>query len=139
MEIVLQRIDADRYRTHGRLTVDRDDVCVTLEDGPAKLGAEGKGCIPAGRYRLALTVSPRAQAGGLWTPWPEHRLPLLLDVPGFEGIRIHAGNRAEDTEGCILVGATRTVDAITDSRRTLIALRDLLQFPSYITIKDVEN
>lgn len=139
MELTLQRIDADRYRTHGRLLVERDDFCVTLEDGPAKLGAEGKGCIPAGRYRLGLTVSPRAQAGGLWTPWPDGMLPLVLDVPGFEGIRVHAGNRAEDTEGCILVGLGRTVDAITSSRAALIRFKEQVTFPSYITIKDVED
>lgn len=137
--MTLQRLDADRYRTHGRLLVERDDFCVTLEDGPAKLGGEGKGCIPAGRYRLDLTVSPRAQRGGLWTPWDDFMLPLVVNVPGFEGVRIHAGNRASDTEGCILVGRTRTVDAITDSRRALIALKELLQFPSTITIVDVEG
>jgi hypothetical protein len=139
MELILQRLDADKYRTHGRLLVGRDDVCVTLEDGPARLGAEGKGSIPAGRYEVRLTESPRVRAGGLWSPWPDHMLPLLVGVPGFEGIRIHAGNTAKDTEGCILVGATRTVDAITDSRRTLIKLRDELQFPCTITIKDVEG
>lgn len=139
MELTLQRLDADPYRTHGRLVVDRDDICVTLEDAPSKMAHEGKGCIPAGRYRLELTVSPRAQRGGLWTPWPDGMLPLVVGVPGFEGVRIHAGNRAEDTEGCILVGATRTVDAISDSRRTLVRLKNLLQFPSTITIKDVEG
>lgn len=53
-----------------------------------------KGCIPAGTYRLLLTRSPKF---GRW-------LPLLLQVPGFTGIRIHAGNTVADTRGCILPG-----------------------------------
>ena len=43
-------------------------------------------------------------------------LPILLGVPKFEGIRIHAGNCSEDTEGCILVGKNREVGKVLDSR-----------------------
>jgi hypothetical protein len=139
MELVLQRVDADPYRTHGRLLVDRDDFCYTLEDAPARLAREGKGCIPAGRYEVRLTQSPRASRGGLWTPWPDGILPLVVDVPGFEGIRFHAGNTADHTEGCILVGLGRTTDAITQSRPALIKLRDELTMPAWITIIDVEG
>jgi Family of unknown function (DUF5675) len=72
----------------------------------------GTTAIPAGRYRVALTVSDRAARGSLWSPRPDHNLPLLLDVHGFEGIRIHSGNTDRNTEGCILVGRSRAVDAI---------------------------
>ena len=139
MELTLQRTDADLYRTHGRLTVGRDDFCVTLEDGPARLGAEGKGSIPAGRYPLHLTESPRVRSGGLWSPWPDALLPLLVGVPGFEGVRIHSGNTAKDTEGCILLGTSRTVDAVAASRPALIRMMREVTFPSYITIIDVEE
>ena len=54
----------------------------------------GKTAIPTGRYRILITRSRRF---GRW-------LPLLLNVKGFEGIRIHAGNKPEDTKGCILLG-----------------------------------
>lgn len=139
MDLVLERKDADRHRTIGELFIDGDSVCYTLEDGPAKLGGEGKGCIPAGRYQVQLTRSPRVAAGGLWSPWPDAQLPLLVAVPGFEGVRIHAGNTAKDTEGCILVGTGHTVDALTQSRPALVKLMKELSLPAKITIKNPEE
>ena len=62
--------------------------------------------IPPGRYPIVVTMSPKFKA------W----LPLLLNVPLFEGIRIHAGNTVKDTAGCILVGRNREVGQVLDSR-----------------------
>lgn len=73
-------------------------TCEDYDDGtdsPVYAKADwGRLCIPAGRYRVAWTMSARFG----------HMAPLLLDVPGRRGIRIHAGNTEVDTEGCILPG-----------------------------------
>lgn len=81
--------------TLGRLIIGGTRFCFTCEDvvrdGPK---VPGETAIPAGRYQVVITPSARFKRD----------LPLLLDVPGFSGIRIHPGNTAADTEGCILPG-----------------------------------
>ncbi len=68
-------------------------------------------------------------------------LPILLGVPKFEGIRIHAGNCSEDTEGCILVGKNREVGKVLDSRIWVHRLKQKIVEakgrgePVWITIK----
>lgn len=73
---------------------------------------EGFRAIPTGRYRILITRSRRF---GRW-------LPLLLNVKGFEGIRIHAGNKPEDTRGCILLGFNRRKGYVLDSTRCMLTL-----------------
>jgi hypothetical protein len=53
-------------------------------------------------------------------------MPILLDVPNFEGIRIHSGNDDGDTEGCILVGLSRGKDMIFDSRLAFVKVKELI-------------
>ena len=75
-----------------------------------------KGCsaIPEGRYAVVIS----------WSPKMKEWLPILLGVPMFKGIRIHAGNTAKDTEGCILVGENRKVGMVVNSRIWLKRLKD---------------
>lgn len=94
--------------TIGRLFLNGEFECYTLEDcarGEATK-VPGATSIPAGTYRLAITFSNRFQ----------RQLPQLLQVPGFEGIRIHPGNTDADTEGCILVGQTQAENFVGKSR-----------------------
>lgn len=131
---VLQRIDSDQHRTIGELFFNGDSYCWTCEDAIREVKIEGETAIPAGKYEVQLTVSPRAKRGELWTPWPDSKLPLVLGVPGFTGIRIHSGNTSAHTEGCILVGLDRLANGVGTSRPALRRLRDDMKFPTYITI-----
>ena len=109
MELTLQRIAKDKAYTLGTLSVDGDFFCHTLEPTWRKSEARkvaGHTAIPAGRYPVVITLSPK------FNGW----LPLLLHVPNFTGIRIHAGNTAKDTKGCILVGENTAKGVLSDSR-----------------------
>ena len=131
MELTLTRIAKRKTYTIGRLAIKEqvsdehleqaveEYFCDTLEptwrdyrNGARKM----KGCsaIPEGRYAVVISWSPKF---GKW-------LPILLGVPMFMGIRIHAGNTSKDTEGCILVGENRKVGMVVNSNTWLKRLKD---------------
>ena len=134
MELILTRIAKRKTYTIGRLYI-REQVmdeylpgyedhyfCDTLEPtwrdyehGAYKV--KGRSAIPEGRYAVVISYSPK------FKQW----LPILLGGPDFnrkwQGIRIHAGNTAKDTEGCILVGQNREVGKVLDSRKWLYELK----------------
>lgn len=115
LELRLERQPSTDAATLGRLYVDDVFECWVLEDvwreGP-KIAHET--AIPFGRFAVTITYSPRFRC----------MLPLVVDVPGFEGIRIHAGNSAIDTSGCLLVGRDRvSASTIGRSRVALEALQ----------------
>lgn len=95
MRLTLDRTLYEKDATVGDLFIDGEWECHSLEDqvrdGPK---VPGQTAIPTGVYEVLITMSPRFK----------RRLPLLINVPGFDGIRIHPGNTHEDTEGCLLVG-----------------------------------
>ena len=107
MQLRLTRKIFTEESTIGELQINGTFECFTLEDvvrnGPK---VPGKTAIPVGAYTVVISFSQR-----FGRPMPE-----LLSVPNFAGIRIHAGNKAVDTEGCILVGRGRSTNAIDNSR-----------------------
>ena len=130
MELVLKRVAKQATYTIGRLYVQLNEpvgkcvdgeyrteqlryLCDTLEPKYRNLNKEkkvpGRTAIPNGRYRVLITKSYRF---GRW-------LPLLLDVPQFNGIRIHPGNYPTDTQGCILPGWNRKRGMVINSRTAL--------------------
>ena len=123
MKLDLQRTErGDRY-TMGRLAIDGEPFCDTLEPTDRHLEAAtmrpeqkvfGQTAIPTGSYPVVLTYSPRFK----------RTLPLLKNVPHFEGI--HPGNTSADTAGCILVGRQATPGRLTDSRQTMRQLMTTL-------------
>jgi hypothetical protein len=94
MKLKLVRDSSTDDTTIGNLYIENEWFCFTLEDKVREKKIYGETAIPAGTYKVVITWSPRFK----------RQLPLLVDVPGFDGIRIHPGNTHKDTEGCILVG-----------------------------------
>jgi len=119
MELKLVRDVRGADCTLGKLFVDEEFDCYTVEDAVRPDGEKvhGKTAIPQGRYRLIVTRSPRFGRD----------LPLLENVPNFEGVRIHPGNTAEDTEGCIIPGRVRTAKGVAQSRAAFDKLFAVLQ------------
>lgn len=103
--------------TIGELSVNGVFECFTLEDKVRPVKIKGETAIPAGTYEVAVTFSNKFQKF----------LPLLMNVPNFDGIRIHPGNFPKDTLGCILVGQGKAVDSISSSRLAFAPLFDKIQ------------
>ena len=129
MELNVKRIARKDGYTIGRLFINNEYFCDTLEDTDRGLSStmqvneilakkvKAQTAIPTGKYNVILTFSPRFK----------RVLPLLLNVKGYEGIRIHAGNTAEkDTEGCLLVGENKAKGQVINSRATLEKLMSVL-------------
>lgn len=95
-----------------------DSVCTQAElyiDGMIQAYTlEPPNPIPPGTYNLTIYVSPHFG----------YAIPLLQNVPGHNYIEIHPGNAAVDTHGCILVGSTKLVDEVENSRIAFDALME---------------
>lgn len=94
MHITVQRRDLKDDRTLGELLIDDKHFAWTLEDAVREVKIPNETAIPAGVYEVIVNFSARFS----------RPLPLLMGVPDFTAIRMHAGNGPENTEGCILLG-----------------------------------
>ena len=117
MNIRVLRKTFTEESTIGELSVNGKFECFTLEDKVRAVKVFGKTAIPAGIYEVTITFSEKFRK----------QLPLLMNVPNFAGIRIHPGNKATDTEGCILVGTTKGKDFVGNSRVAFKALFEKIQ------------
>lgn len=114
MLIELKRDPSADGCTIGKLFVDGQFQCFTLEDvvrevpgqPVATWKVQNQTAIPTGTYKVIVDFSEHFQK----------QLPHILNVPGFDGIRIHSGNTADDTEGCILVGNQQGSGEVLDSK-----------------------
>ena len=105
MNLTLKRLNLTPNDTEGELYVNNVYFCKTLEDANRDLNKNGQfdnsekkvygeTCIPYGKYKIILSYSPKFK----------RELPEILEVPDFQGIRIHRGNKISDTLGCVLCG-----------------------------------
>ena len=117
MKLELTRKILTNNSTIGDLLVNGEFLCYTLED-VVRTGDKvpGQTAIPVGTYKVVIDFSNRFQK----------LMPHILDVPGFEGVRIHSGNTAENTEGCVLVGLTKDRDFVGQSKDAIKKLMPLL-------------
>lgn len=130
MRLTLKRIANRKDYCIGKLYINGKYFCDTLEDVDRglddsmteeeikRLKVKGQTAIPVGIYTVLMTYSPKYQK----------IMPLINNVKGYSGIRIHSGNSSKDTDGCLLVGKNTVVGRLTDSRNTFNALfKRLLQ------------
>src|SRR5687767_6346037 len=108
MELLVKRGPSSKLSCLGDLSINGKPFCVTLEDPERETKIHGITAIPAGRYRIRVTFSNRFGK----------RMPEILDVPNFDGVRIHTGNFPNDTDGCLLIGARKGQDRIFDAQKT---------------------
>jgi hypothetical protein len=112
VNLLLKRKHGGIGFTHGKLFVDGVFFCDTLEDQERAVKIDGATAIRTGNYKVIIDMSARFK----------RRMPLLLNVTNFTGVRIHGGNTAKDTDGCILVGEYLQEGYIKNSRITFNAL-----------------
>ena len=136
MRIEIVRIAFKNTYTIGKLYVDGKYFSDVLEDVDRGLDSsmteseilkkkvKGQTAIPTGHYVINITYSPKYK----------RMMPLLLDVKGFSGIRIHSGNTAKDTEGCLIVGKNKKVGMVLESRDTYQRLFKMMEGQKEITI-----
>jgi len=124
MIITIKRLYKSDNSTIGEMTIDGKWECYTLEDKERDVKIKSETAIPKGTYKVIINQSNRFKK----------LLPLVLNVPNFEGIRIHPGNTNHDTEGCILVGRTRSKDFIGQSRKAFESLFAKMKLAKEITL-----
>lgn len=139
MKLTLKRINKANDYTEGKLYIDGEYICDTLEDCDRGLTEDmeltdiiakkvyGETAIPVGTYQITLdVVSPKFKDRG-WARFCDGKLPRLMDVPGYEGVLIHVGNKAVDTLGCVLVGEKTADGYISNSTATFKKVYEKLQ------------
>lgn len=138
MNITLKRIAKLPDYTIGKLYIDGVYICDTLEDTDRELTQHmpleeiqdkkiyGKTAIPIGTYKVSMNIISPKFRNKSWAKQWNGKLPRLLNVPGYEGVLIHVGNKPEDSLGCILVGENKVKGQVINSVNTFKRLMDVL-------------
>ena len=141
MRLTVLRIANKPTYTIGKLYIDGCYFCDVLEDTDRGLDDDmkeseilkkkikGQTAIPTGTYPVKITYSPKYKKN----------MPLIENVKGYSGIRIHSGNTHKDTEGCVLVGKNKEVGKVLESRKTYNALYKILSETKERIIIDIRR
>ena len=141
MRLTLMRIANKSAYTIGKLYIDGCYYCDVLEDTDRGLDDDmkeseilkkkikGQTAIPTGTYPVKITYSQKYKK----------LMPLIDNVKGYSGIRIHSGNTHKDTEGCVLVGKNKEVGKVLESRKTFNALYKILTETKENIIIDIQR
>lgn len=138
MKILLKRIALKEEYTIGHMYIDGKYFCDVIEDKVRDKNKDGKfdfgekkvdgaTAIPYGCYVVRVSYSPKFR----------RMLPMLLDVPYFTGIRIHRGNTAKDSAGCLIVGENKEVGKVINSTKYEVELTEILKREDFVTIEIV--
>ena len=137
MKLTLKRIARRKFYTIGRLLNEKGErICDTLEDPDRGLKSimpldqiknikvKGDTAIPTGTYEVNVNIVSPKYSNFSKYPYAkiaEGKMPRLMNVPGYQGVLMHAGNTQKDTEGCILLGQNTTVGRVNQSQATWIS------------------
>lgn len=143
MKLTLKRIAKRDTYTIGRLYINGEYFCDTLEDKDRGLKQSmslseikakkvyGKTAIPAGEYEITLhTISPKYSKKPWFVKFCGAKMPRILNIPGYNGVLIHEGNSDKDTCGCVLVGKNTVVGKVLESKNTFAKLYPILKAAS---------
>lgn len=148
MKILVKRIYKGPKYTIGKLYVDDKYVCDTLEDKDRgltqdmpieqiqKIKVKGETAIPTGTYKVTQNIISPKYSKSLF--YQQHcnggRVPRLLNVPGFDGILVHAGNSVDQSLGCLLAGYNKVVGKVINSREACQKLYKIIKGQTDLTI-----
>ena len=129
MKLTLKRIALKPTYTIGKLYIDDNYFCDTLEDTVRDLNKNGKfdngekkikgeTAIPYGTYEITTNVVSQRFKNRVWAKPYGGKIPRLINVPSFDGVLLHPGSSSADTSGCLLVGKNTIVGRLTDSQKT---------------------
>lgn len=146
MKLTLKRIALKPTYTIGKLYIDDNYFCDTLEDtvrdtnkdgkfdnGEKKI--KGKTAIPYGTYEITTNIVSQRFKNRVWAKPYGGKIPRLINVPSFDGVLLHPGSSAEDTSGCLLVGKNTIVGRLADSQKTFHALMQKIKNQKNLTIE----
>lgn len=143
MEVKVKRIARKQLYTIGKLYVNDEYICDTIEDTDRSLTnkmtsaqvlkkkVKDKTAIPTGTYQLTLKIqSPKYSKKAYFKKYCNAMMPRILNIPGFEGVLIHTGNTQLDSAGCLIVGYNKVVGKVVDSVKAFEKLYPILKTAS---------